>query len=697
MPLPRISSTTATLVALLLVLALLVVPVPRVLVDVGLVVSLACGLLLLSSTLRAKHPLEFTTFPAFVLIATLLRLGLNVATTRWILSTGDAGAVVQAFGDFAAAGDPLVGAAVFIVITILLVVVVSKGAERVAEVAARFSLDGMPGRQMAIDADMRAGVATFEQARQRRSDLQREARLYGSMDGAMKFVRGDTMAGIAITCINLLLGVVLGVTRDGLSAGAAFSHYGVLTIGDGLCSQVPSLLTAVASGLMVTRVPKEGEEADDVAQTFREELLRGRGRWFEVGGGLLLLGFLPGLPLLPFAVLAGVCGAIGGVLAVDDSGSASADAGLDEAAAIHHAVGDDRPTLSPVTPESEVILEIGGEVSQWLSEDQGAALAAELQLAIYLLHDRRGIRLGAVATRLGASTVAPDQMRVLMYGRELSRVRIRRDLVWGFASAFQGREVTPVERWDHPLSGVDVWGVPHDEGPAAREQRIEWPRRVALEVVAVLWQHAAALLSVAKVQAWLDALDSSHPGLVDALIPERISLSGLTACLRDVLHSGFHLREYVLALDAIACCPGGSLLSHDEAVGRMREALAGSVLTGYMNGGLLFTWVFPGTLLETLDEELETGTFAIERWVAGLKALDLGRPRRGVLVVPREGRRMIEELVRNANVALFVVAMEEVPSYVETVVLGHVMVLPACHGSDAPRAVDGASPRASLG
>lgn len=158
----RISSTSVALFALLMILALLVVPIPRPLVDVGLVLSLGCGLLLLSSTLRARQPLDLTTFPALVLIATLLRLGLNVATTRWILSTGDAGTVVRAFGDFAAAGDPFVGAAVYIVITILLVVVVSKGAERVAEVAARFSLDGLPGRQMAVDADMRAGVITFD-------------------------------------------------------------------------------------------------------------------------------------------------------------------------------------------------------------------------------------------------------------------------------------------------------------------------------------------------------------------------------------------------------------------------------------------------------------------------------------------------------------------------------------------------------
>lgn len=676
MKLPAVSSTTATLGALLMILALLVVPIPRPLVDIGLVLSLGCGLLLLSSTLRARHPLDFTTFPALVLIATLLRLGLNVATTRWILSTGDAGAVVRAFGDFAAAGDPLVGAAVFIVITILLVVVVSKGAERVAEVAARFSLDGMPGRQMAIDADMRAGVVTFEQARERRSNLQREARLYGSMDGAMKFVRGDTIAGIAITCINLILGVVLGVTRDGLSAGDAFSHYGILTIGDGLCSQVPSLLTAVASGLMVTRVPNEGAEASELAHSLREELLRGRGRWWEVGGGLVLLGLLPGLPLVPFAVLAGVCGAIGFVLGSDEAAAGETSNNLDEGYALQHAVREERPSLLPAAADSEVILEIGADVSRWLSTDQGAALAAELQLVTYLLHDRRGIRQQAIATRLNASSVGRDQVRVLMAGRELRRTRLRNDLVWGFASAFGSRAIEPTESWIHPLSGVDVWGVPSDAGPAERLQRIELPRRVAMEVIGAVWQHASGLLSVSKVQTWLESMDTGHPGLVDALIPERMSLSGLTACLREVLASGFHLREFATALDAVACCPGGSLLSHDEAVARMREALAGSVLTGFLSGGLLFTWVFPGALMETLDEELEQGVFDITRWVGGLRALDLGRPRRGVLVVPREGRKMIEELVRNADVSLFVIAMEEVPSYVETVVLGHVLVAP---------------------
>ena len=683
----RISSTSVALFALLMILALLVVPIPRPLVDVGLVLSLGCGLLLLSSTLRARQPLDLTTFPALVLIATLLRLGLNVATTRWILSTGDAGTVVRAFGDFAAAGDPFVGAAVYIVITILLVVVVSKGAERVAEVAARFSLDGLPGRQMAVDADMRAGVITFDDARKRRSDLQRETRLYGAMDGAMKFVRGDTIAGIAITVINLLLGVVLGVVRDQMSAGEAFSHYGILTIGDGLCSQIPSLLTAVSSGLMVTRVPEDEQGIGAMVQSLRREILAGSGRWLEVAGGLFLLGLLPGLPVVPFVGLSAGCAVIG--LTVGRSeGEDLSGARLFEGAELSEEAGaETRPKLTPPSAETAVVLEVGSELSsRLLDEDEGAKLAAEIQLATILLAERRGIYHWLTGVRLAVRTLQPNELRVLIYGQEIIRACIPANIEWCFASALhEAQRALVEEEWPHPISGVRIVGVP--EGTVTqRMSTILLPRRVALLLLGVVWKHAEVFIQVGFLQKQLNYLDERTPGLVDTVIPERLNLAEFCAAMKKVVAEGIHVSNLELALDALACAPNEGRLTVNDAVDILRVTFAGAFLSSRMRGGILYVWVFSGETLRELDEELQRGPLQRERWQEAFDALGLDPHERHIFTVPREGRLLVRELVRMAGVRGEVVAMEEVPREMEMVVLGMVYVRPQTwlEGGDAP-------------
>lgn len=693
--LTRISSTSVALFALLFILALLVVPVPRAVVDVGLVLSLGCGLLLLSSTLRARHPLDLTTFPALVLTATLLRLGLNVATTRWILSSGDAGTVVRAFGEFAAAGDPLVGAAVYIVITILLVVVVSKGAERVAEVAARFSLDGLPGRQMAVDADMRAGVISFDQARQRRADLQREARLYGAMDGAMKFVRGDTMAGIAITVINLLIGVILGVVRDKLPAGEAFAHYGILTIGDGLCSQIPSLLTAVSSGLMVTRVPEEGPGVGALVESLRREVGRGQGRWLEVGGGLLLLGFLPGLPLLPFIVLSACCGGV--ALLVGPEHAEDGDAArLFEGAGLQ--LDSERETalkLAPPSEETAIVLEVGSALSfALLADNEGASLAAELQLAAVLLFERRGVHNWQTGVRFAARQLRPNELRILFYNHEILRSCVPMNIEWCFLSQIdESLKEQAVESWLHPISSAPIGGF-HAGVLPAEVERIHLPRRVAMQVLGVAWSHAQRFMQVGVLQKQLNALDERDPGLVDTVVPERLSVPELCSSFRELIAEGMHIASLSLALDALACVPGTGRVTVEEAVMHLRVAFAGAFLSGLMRGGVLFVWVFSGELLQELDEELRQGPLSRARWEEAFHALRLSPHEQHVFTVPREGRLMVRELVAMAGIRAVVVAMEEVPRGMEMVVLGMVYVRPLAwlDAQSAPSNARGSQP-----
>lgn len=289
----------AIAVLVIAIVAMLIVPLPQALLDILLTLNIAISVALLMAAVFTQRPLSFASFPTLLVITTLFRVGLEVSTTRLILSERDAGEVVHAFGSSVVASSLVVGLVVFAVITIVQLVVVARGAERVAEVAARFALDAMPGKQMAIDAEVRSGAIDADTAKRRRADLERESNLYGAMDGAMRFVKGDAIAAIVIVLINLIGGLVIGVGYGGMTAAEAVKTYSLLSIGGGLVAQIPSLLVAVASGLLVTRVASTGDReiAGDLPQQFSTRAL------IAVAVLLVGLGLVPGLPLLPFVLL----------------------------------------------------------------------------------------------------------------------------------------------------------------------------------------------------------------------------------------------------------------------------------------------------------------------------------------------------------------------------------------------------------
>ncbi|MEL6180883.1 MAG: flagellar biosynthesis protein FlhA, partial [Myxococcota bacterium] len=288
-------------VTIVAVVGMMLVPLPTLALDLLLTVNIATAVVLLLVGLYINSPLGLSTLPGLLLVTTLFRLGLNISSTRLILLQADAGQVIDAFGTFVVQGDYVVGAVVFLIITLVQFLVIARGSERVAEVSARFTLDAMPGRQMAIDADLRAGALTLEQARQQREELQLESRLYGALDGAMKFVKGDAIAGLLITAINIVGGLAIGVLQRGLPIDQAARTYTLLTIGDGLVSQIPALLIATAAGLIVTRVGVGSSNlgSDAVGQILRHPRALGITAAF-----LALLALVPGLPTVPFAILA---------------------------------------------------------------------------------------------------------------------------------------------------------------------------------------------------------------------------------------------------------------------------------------------------------------------------------------------------------------------------------------------------------
>ncbi|HJL50422.1 MAG TPA: flagellar biosynthesis protein FlhA, partial [Polyangiaceae bacterium LLY-WYZ-15_(1-7)] len=289
----------------LLVVGMMIVPLPTTILDVLITGNISIAVLMLLVAMYMRDGLHFSAFPTVLLVTTLYRLALNVSSTRLILLQADAGDVIAAFGDFVVRGNYVVGAVVFLILTLIQFLVVAKGSERVAEVGARFTLDAMPGKQMSIDAELRSGALSQDEARRKRRQLQRESQFYGAMDGAMKFVKGDAIAGIVITVINILGGLAIGVGMRDLSATDALATYGLLTIGDGLVSQIPALLISTAAGLVVTRVASEDEDAslggDVASQIF------GDPRALKVAAAfLLVLAIVPGLPAVPFLLLAGL-------------------------------------------------------------------------------------------------------------------------------------------------------------------------------------------------------------------------------------------------------------------------------------------------------------------------------------------------------------------------------------------------------
>ena len=291
------------------IISLMIVPVPSYMVDALIAVNLTISVVLLMMSLYIPNVLAFSTFPTLLLFTTLFRLALNITTTRMILLHANAGEIIYTFGQFVVGGNFVVGAVVFLILLIVQFLVITKGAERVAEVAARFTLDAMPGKQMSIDADMRAGSIDMDEAKRRRSNLERESQLYGAMDGAMKFVKGDSIAGLIITAINIVAGIIIGVTQKNMELGKAVTTYSILTIGDGLVSSIPSLLISITSGIIVTKVGSA--DGAILGRDIGSQVL-GQPKAMLVGGFMVIgLMLMPGFPKIPFLVLAALTLGIG--------------------------------------------------------------------------------------------------------------------------------------------------------------------------------------------------------------------------------------------------------------------------------------------------------------------------------------------------------------------------------------------------
>ena len=575
-------------VGILILVAMMVLPLPAYLLDTFFVTNILLSLLILMVAMHTHRPLEFSSFPTLLLIATVLRLGLNVASTRIILGKGHegstaAGKVIEAFGQFVIAGNFAVGMFVFVILVIINLVVITKGAGRVSEVSARFTLDAMPGKQMAIDADLNAGVLTNEEAKIRREEITQEADFYGAMDGASKFVKGDAIAGILILAINIIGGLIIGLAQHGLSLQSAAESYILLSIGDGLVAQIPSLLLAIATAIIVTRV----STTQDMAKHIGRQVSMFRA-WVPVAGVLLLIGFVPGMPNFLFLFAAGAAGLTAWFLRnytpEDDEAVAGAAGGPGAAggqgpggAADENAEpsAPDRIELTDVTDNSPVSIQLGYGLIEMVDEQTGGPLINRITGIRKQISRNLGFVIPAVRVRDDMSLTANQY-----------RLRIGQTIV-GEDEVYPDRKLAiPGEQSNLKLPGIEVkeptFGIDAIWIEAHKQTEAESQGYVVVEPETVLTTHvshmmtkyAGELLGQDDVQALLDNLSNSAPSLVQSVVPKLIPLHSLTGILRELLAERMPISDLRRILETLANLAGKNL-SITESAEALRPGLAG--------------------------------------------------------------------------------------------------------------------------
>ncbi len=536
----------------MIVLAMMVLPLPPFLLDVFFTFNISLSLVILLAVIYVRRALEFATFPTVLLGATLLRLGLNVASTRIVLMNGHTGAhaagnVIAAFGQFVVGGDYAVGLVVFIVLVIINFVVITKGAGRISEVSARFTLDAMPGRQMAIDADMNAGIITQAEAVVRRQEIREEADFYGAMDGASKFVRGDAVAGILIVFINLFGGTVIGATQHGLSLADAGKTYALLTIGDGLVAQIPALLLSVAVAILVTRVSRP----HDMGQQIMSQVLSQPRALAVTGGILALLGIIPGMPNLVFLSMAGICTA-GAYFLTKRRAVASAAAAAPAQAAKPPA--DQRELSWDDVEQVDLIgLQVGYRLIPLVDRNQGGELMARIKGVRKKLSEEMGFLVQAVHIRDNLD-LAPNAYRITILGAPVGEAEVFQDKELAINPGQVSGSIAGAPTKD-PAFGLNAVWI--DKSRREQAQSLGYTVVDASSVIAthlshLLQLHAHELLGHEEVQQLLNRLGKSAPKLVEDLVPKLLPMSVVVKVLQNLLQDKVPIRNLRTVCETLA-------------------------------------------------------------------------------------------------------------------------------------------------
>lgn len=660
-----------TPILLMMLLGMMVIPLPPFLLDVFFTFNISLALVIVLAAVYVNRPLEFAAFPTVILLATLLRLALNIASTRVVLLEGHtgtdaAGQVIRAFGEFVVGGNTAVGLVVFLILVIINFVVVTKGATRVAEVSARFTLDSMPGKQMAIDADLNAGVVTQEEAKQRRAEVAEEADFYGSMDGAGKFVRGDAVAGILILVITIIGGLSVGMLQHDMGLADATHNYTLLTIGDGLVAQIPALLLSTAAGLMVTRASSSNDMGGQVlSQLFSHP------RALAITAGILaVMGVIPGMPNVAFLTFSALSGAAAYWVTQRNKKA--------------EAVPVAAPTPEP-SPESRELswddveavdmigLEVGYRLIPMVDRNQGGQLMGRIKGVRKKLSQELGFLIPSVHIRDNLD-LAPSAYRITLMGVPVGETEIQpeKDMAINPGQVFGS---LPGEATKDPAFGLDaVWieSSQRDQAQSLGYTVVDSSTVVATHLSHILQEHAAEMLGHEEVQQLLDKLSKSAPKLVEDLVPKQLSLATILKVLQSLLQEKISIRDMRSIAETLA---EHAPISQDAGVltAACRVALGRSIVQQISGMGADLTVV---TLEPSLEQILHQTLHGGPEGGGGLEpglAENLhkslieetqrqeaeGRP--AVLLVSQPVRTLMARFVRHSIPNLHVLAFNEIP------------------------------------
>lgn len=553
--------------AVVLVVGMMIIPLPTFLLDLLLVLNVTVSVSMMMIAIYIAGPLKLSSYPTIILITTLFRLALNVSSTRLILLDADAGEVIAAFGKFVVRGNFVVGAVIFLIITIIQFLVIAKGSERVAEVAARFTLDAMPGKQMSIDADLRAGAFDMEEAKVKRANLGRESQLFGAMDGAMKFVKGDAIAGLIITTINIIAGIIIGVTMLDMDAAEAIQRYGILTIGDGLVSQIPAILGAMTAGLIVTRVSDEDGDSN-LGQDISSQVLA-QPKAFAVAAGMLLgIGLVPGMPAIQFGLMSIGVASLAYVLmrnkfAQNSDGDEPANAlqamGEEQRnkqiEAARQQEGQAQQMLPVVTP---VALEVSSDLIPLVEDVSGdnKFLGEMVPLMRDGLFYELGVKYPGIRVRGNETDLAPGNYIIMINEIPVVSGSVAQDKVLVNDTVdrltllnIQGEEAV------NPANGTECAWIPSDRAEIAEQAGLTtWDAAayMVLHLSSILRKNANEFLGIQEVQNMLEQLEQAFPALVKEVVPKAVSPFQLTDIMRRLVEEEISIRDLRSVLQALA-------------------------------------------------------------------------------------------------------------------------------------------------
>ena len=526
---------------------MLIVPIPSGLLDVLLCINMAVAFTIMFGSMFAKEALDMSFFPTVLLFTTIFRISLNVSSTRLILTSGDPGNVVRTFGQFVGGNDLIMGAIVFIILIIIQFMVINKGSERVAEVTARFTLDAMPGKQMAIDADLNTGAITDKQAKERRDKIQQEASFFGSMDGAVKYVKGDATAGLIITAVNIVGGILMGMFRQGLDFNTALNTYAVLTIGDGLVSQIPSLLISLSTGILVTKGSKDA----DFGAALISQLFGVPRTMYMVGAVLIGLGIVTPLNTIIF-VGVGVAFVVTGRMMAGtiETAQIENEANQEEMAAEEIRQPENVTSLLQVDP---IELEFGYGIIPLADVNQGGDLLDR----VVMIRRQIALELGTIVPiiRLRDNIqLNPNQYIIKIKGIQVSEGEILFDHYMAMNPGYVEEEITGIKTFEPSFHLPAVWIT---EGQRERAESLGYtvvdpPSIIATHLTEVIRQHIAELLSRQDVQNLVDNLKESNPSIVEELVPKMLGLGEVQKVLQNLLREGISIRDLLTIFETLA-------------------------------------------------------------------------------------------------------------------------------------------------